>query len=173
MHDIPITWLLQLQEAYPLRSGPSGWNGMKMMLAVRRALMDHTWETIIDGCQRYKAYAKASGREGTEFVLKPQKFIEDGCFLEEYAYKAPQDPKIIEARQQEQARWDIARSAARDLPEALTPYPLESIGSFETRIEIARTRTRSDERVVSPIQSDDRSVSNRIADLTQRLRLAK
>ena len=65
---LPIDWSEQLQSAYPKRSGPCGWRGMRLMLALRRALMDSSWEEIIDGCKNYKAYCQASGKEGTDYV---------------------------------------------------------------------------------------------------------
>jgi hypothetical protein len=146
---------------------------MRLLLACRKALFESTWEQILNGCQRYKAYCQASGREGTEFVLKPQKFIEDGCYLEEYEYKAPEDPKIIEARQKEQTRWAEARLLASRLDPVLEPMQHECISAFETRVRFAAAdgRNHAPATVGSNVRFDEARA--RISSLTDRMRIAK
>lgn len=165
MNQMPLDWSEQLQAAYPQRAGPSGWKGMRLMLACRRALMDYTWEQIIDGCKNYKSYCQASGREGTDFVQTPQRFIEDCSFLEELTFKAPEDPKIIEARAKEADRWRRAREAAAKLSPALEAHPLESVAAFETRIAM---------QINGPKNSrPSAQLSAKVHELAGRMRISK
>jgi len=157
MNDMPTDWLDQLKTEYPKRSGPMRWP--RVFLPVRRALMDVTWSEIIEGIKRYKAYCQASGKEGSDYVIGPESFFKDEIYLEQFEHKAPQDPKVIEAKRQEAQRWDRAYRDADALAcGGLKPYPLESIGAFETRIESARTR-------VSP------RVAHLVSDLSARMRM--
>lgn len=177
MNELPCDWAKVLMEAYPDRSGVNGWGSVRLLLVLRSALQQNTWQEVIDGCQRYKEYCQKTGIEGSVYVQAPYRFISEQSYLETFEHKAPEDPKIIEARTKEQTRWAIARSAAGDLPQALEPYPLESVGSFETRIETSRTRgpNRIDApHNVHPVgEANHGDIHGRIADLTQRLRIAK
>ncbi|MDR5728306.1 MAG: hypothetical protein RB191_12835 [Terriglobia bacterium] len=188
MNDMPIDWSEQLQSVYPKRSGPSGWRGMKLMLALRRALFDSTWEQIIDGCKNYAKYCKDSGSEGSPFVQAPLRFIQDGCFLEEFEFRQAEDPKVIDARNKEADRWRRAREAAAELSPALTPMPGECCAAFETRIRLAETRgngrahtdrgvgrggSAGHAELLGESQGRHNGLSDRIASLNDRMRVAK
>lgn len=177
MNVLPIDWSEQIQAVYPQRSGPSGWRGMRLMLALRRALFDSSWEQIIDGCKNYAKYAQTSGIEGSSFVQAPLRFIQDGCYLETFEYKAPEDPKVIEARNKEADRWRRAREAAGKLDPALAPYPLESVAAFETRVALEATRQPSHRNGLSrsAAEPDARmaGLGRSISSLTDRMRMTK
>jgi hypothetical protein len=161
---MPLDWSAQLCNAYPRRSGPSGWHGTRLMLALRRALIDSTWEQIIDGCKRYKAYCQASGKEGTDYVQAPQRFIEDQSYLEQFTHQVPEDPRVIEARAKENARLQRAISAGRNLSTPLDPYPGESAASFETRIMLAASLGRSGTQPAVGVHAEVNARITRLAD---------
>jgi hypothetical protein len=167
MNDIPIMWAQELKAAYPAKSGPVGWASTKLLLALRRALMESTWTEIIDGCKRYKAYCQSSGAEGTEFVQNPLRFISDGCHLEEFVYTAPKDPKIAAHEAQTAERWDRASRLANDL--SVARYRGDSIETFEGRISAAQNGGLPEP---SPGRTEH-PLSSRIADLASRMRIAK
>ena len=137
------------------------------MLAIRRALMESTFEEILDGCEKYKAFCQQSGIEGSIYVQAPIRFIEDGCYLEDFVYVRPEKPEVIEARNKEADRWRRAREAAAKLSPPLEAYPQESIGAFETRISMQRTRGSGQ---ATSIPSD---LHGRIASLAERLKIAR
>src|SRR6266404_755346 len=166
MNVLPTDWSEQLQRVYPRRSGPSGWRSMKLMLALRRALFDSTWEQIIDGCKNYREYCQAGGIEGSTFVQAPARYIEDGSYLETFTHQAAQDPKIIEAKHREAARMERAVDAARALDPALTPHPQECAAAFESRVRFAASAPS-----LKPGRSAE--LDARIAALTGRMRVAK
>lgn len=180
MSQLPISWSAQLQASYPARSGPCGWMSMKLMLALRSALQQSTWKEITDGCQRYKVYLQKSGKEGTEFVQSPLRFIQDGCYLEQFEHKEPQSPKealraeIAAARD---ARLDKARQGARA---ASVPYgPLDSAEAIETRIRSAnldpeiRPATDGIGAGQGPGAGLAVGLAGRVSSLAGRLRVAK
>ena len=61
MNNMPVDWINQIKAEYPARSGGLGWLDMRLMLAVRRALLTHTWEQITDAIKAYKAAMPKSG----------------------------------------------------------------------------------------------------------------
>src|SRR6185312_3231712 len=113
MNQMPIDWLDVLKVEYPKRSGPMRWP--RVFLPVRRALMETSWVDLISGVKRYAEYCKASGKEGSDYVVAPESFFKDEIYLETFEYKAPEDPKVIEARNKEADRWRRAREAAGEL----------------------------------------------------------
>lgn len=145
------------------------------MLACRRALFESTWEQIVNGCKNYKAYCQASGREGSDFVQAPQRFIEDGSFLEEFAYQVPADPKVTEHRAKEAERFDRARAAGLQI--GLHPMQGECAAAFETRIRMQQDRLPSRPVRVEGIESGRPELSgqltSRISSLAERMRIAK
>jgi hypothetical protein len=159
VNNLPFDWSDRLKSSYPKRSGPCGWIGTRLMLALRRALMDFTWEQIINGCENYRTYCRDAGIEGTDFVQSPLRFISEGSFAEEFLYKAPEDPKVTEAKLRA-ANRDV-RAAERGNKLGLVRDHLESIGAFETRCMLAET---------IPAPSD---VRGRISSLTDRMRVSK
>lgn len=164
--DIPICWAAELKAAYPRRSGPTGWASMKLLLACRRALMESTWQEIIDGCERYKAYCIQSGREGTDFVQNPLRFIEDGCYLEDFTYQAPQTKEEAARADHERKsneRMDTARTVGSRLTPPLSPDPGECVAAFETRIRMAQSNPPA-------IPGD---IRRRISSLMDRQRVTK
>lgn len=166
MNDIPIMWAAELKAAYPRRSGPTGWASMKLLLACRRALMESTWQEIIDGCERYKAYCIESGREGTDFIQNPLRFIEDGCYLEDFTYQAPQtkeEAARAELKARDGERMAKAVEAGGRLTPPLSPDPGECVAAFETRIRMAQSNPPA-----IPVD-----VRRRISSLTDRLRVTK
>lgn len=168
MNDIPIMWATELQSAYPDRSGPSGWGSMKLLLAVRRALMDSTWEQIIDGCKNYKTYCQKSGKEGTDYVQAPLRFIADGCYLESLTFEAPKT-------KEEQERAKIDRLASEHMQRAiecavqagsaLRPHTHESATAYEHRLRTEQDDQRS-------VRRGD-ALGENIRNLANRLRVAK
>lgn len=134
---MPADWSDQLQAAYPKRSGPMGWKGMRLMLAVRRALQETDWNTILEGVKRYAAYCQKSGKEGSEYVKTPKAFFEEGIYLEELQFSAPIDHREAERQRQLADRERCADEAGSKL--GLSRYPQESIAAFETRISLARS----------------------------------
>jgi len=183
LNAMPLDWSEQLQAAYPKRSGPSGWKGMRLMLAIRRALFESTWEQIIDGCKNYKAYCQASGREGSDFVQAPQRFIEDGSYLETFTFKAAEDPKITEHKRKEAERRGRAVVSGRALFPPLECDPLESTAAFETRIYLAKSsparppiNSSIPGAITHGVPDDSEAtarLSNRISSLAGRMRIAK
>ena len=167
MNDLPVDWSARIEAAYPKRAGPSGWRGMRLMLAIRRALMESTFEEILDGCEKYKAFCQQSGIEGSIYVQAPIRFIEDGCYLEDFVYVRPEKPEVIEARNKEADRWRRAREAAAKLSPPLEAYPGESAGSLETRVEMARTRGPDKPAAATA------DLHGRISSLAERMRIAK
>lgn len=167
MTELPIDWSEQLQAVYPKRSGPSGWKGMRLMLALRRALLDSTWEQILDGCKNYAKYCQESGSEGSSFVQAPQRFIEDGSFLEEFTHQAAVDPKVAEQKRREAERFTRAVEAGSLL--GLEPLRGECAASFETRIAMHRNSGPTD----GPRGDVSSEIRDRIASLAGRMRIAK
>lgn len=141
MNIFPVDWTDQLKAVYPQRSGPCGWASLKLMLELRNALRSHTWEQILDGCRNYKAYCAQSGKEGSDFVQTPLRFIADGCYAETFAFQAPQTSEC-QARERTRAadarRMAEAAAIGGRLVPPLTAYPHESVAAFETRIKLAR-----------------------------------
>jgi hypothetical protein len=167
MHELPQDWTKQLIEAYPARSGPCGWGGMRLMLSVRRALNETSWERIMEGVRGYAQYARESGKEGSEFIVAPKTFFDDAIYLEQLTYKVPENPQKIEARAKEQERMDRAVRAGSTLEPALFPMPGESAAAFETRIMLAQQR---------PIQGHQPGISrigSAVTSLKERMRMAK
>jgi hypothetical protein len=138
MHELPQDWNKQLMRDYPARSGPCQWGSMKLMIAIRRGLMTTSWEEMLEGVRRYAQYARDSGKEGSEFILSPKTFFDDQCFLEQFTYQVPEDPKKIEARQKEKERMARAEVAGAALDPPLFALPGESAAAFETRIMLAQ-----------------------------------
>jgi hypothetical protein len=188
MNDLPSDWSEQLQSVYPKRSGPSGWRSMKLMLALRRALFDSTWEQIIDGCKNYQKYCQAGGIEGSSFVQAPTRYIEDGSYLETFTHQAvPTKEEAARAETKARSADRMARAvhAGGLLREPLAPMPGECVEAFETRIRMQAVNqprgAGSDgngERqrepgmgAIDPARSGE--VSQRISSLTNRMRIAK
>jgi len=163
MNDLPTDWLDQLKTEYPKRSGPMRWP--RVFLPVRRALMDVTWSEIIEGIKRYKAYAIASGKEGSDFVIGPESFFKDEIYKEQFEHKAPQDPKIIEARAKEADFLHRAMEHANLLD--IKRYPHESAAALETRCMLAETQRPS--KSICSGNSED--MASRVTSLTARMRM--
>lgn len=163
MNEMPVNWLVELSEAYPKRSGPCGWNGMKMLLCVRRALLESTWIEIMNGVKRYAKFCSQAGKEGTEYVLSPKAFFDDAVYLEELSFQAPQTKE-----QQELARIAVRdgsrmeRACAAGKAFGLSPMAGESVGSFETRVQLAQ-------RDAPTVRGD---LGERISSLANRLKQA-
>lgn len=181
MNDIPIMWAAELKAAYPKRSGPTGWASMKLLLACRRALQESTWREILDGCERYKAYCIQSGREGTDFIQNPLRFIEDGCYQEDFTYQAPQtkeEAARAELKARDAERMARAIHAGGLLREPLSPDPGECAAAFETRVRLSATdqpdAVRERERAPAGMGATDSArsseVRSRITSLVARLK---
>lgn len=180
MNPLPSDWSDQLQSAYPKRSGPSGWRSTKLMLALRRALFESTWQEIIDGCKNYARYCEQGGKTGSEFVQAPLRFIADGCYLEEFSFQTAQDPKKAEAARNESERLARAVAAGSLLAEPLSPLPRESVAAFETRIYLAQTFIRGKSigsgaggSSASGGAARDQRLASGVASLADRMRIAK
>jgi hypothetical protein len=150
---------------------------MKLMLALRRALFDSTWEQIIDGCKNYQKYCQAGGIEGSAFVQAPTRYIEDGSYLETFTHQAAEDPKKVELKRLESERMQRAVERAIQTGSALRPHPQEPAAAFETRIDLERTHQRGDRTQPTgfPAQPDARldAVGRRVSSLADRMRIAK
>lgn len=167
---MPTDWSDQLRAAYPKRSGPCGWAGMKLMMAVRRALNATHWETIMEGVKGYARYCEQSGKVGSEFVKTPQAFFDEGIYLEELSFQEPEDPRIADKRVRDAAiRSDTERKA---LALGLQLDRNESTAALKTRISLTESRGNSGERRVDGSNGAN-PLSGRIADLANRLRVAK
>lgn len=145
------------------------------MLALRRALFDSTWEQIIDGCKNYKAYCQAAGKEGTEYVQAPQRFIEDQSYLESFAYQIPKTKDEL-ARDELRAKEVAALVALAGRADAvgLAKYDLESSGSFRTRIELAERAPGYSNGSYTTKCSEAGNISgSRISALVDRMRISK
>ena len=141
MNNMPVDWINQIKAEYPARSGGLGWLDMRLMLAVRRALLTHTWEQITDAIKAYKAYCQQSGKEGSELVLKPKSWFEQGGYAEEWRYQVKQDPVAIEKARQSDALDRRADEAGARV--GLTRHALESRAAFETRVRMAEMHNAS------------------------------
>lgn len=182
MNDIPIMWATELQEAYPERSGINGWGSVRLLLALRTALQNDTWERIIDGCKRYKTYCQKTGIEGSVYVQAPYRFISEQSYLETFEHKAPKtkdDLALDEIRERDAQRLEVAKRRGRSF--GLDPLPFESVGAFETRIEQARIRPENRRHQSdSPEMGRDglgtnsnKGLALKVSDLTARMRIAK
>lgn len=168
MNDIPIMWATELQSAYPKRSGPCGWGGMKLLLAVRRALQQVTWDELIEGVKRYANYCQLSGQEGGPYVLSPQSFFEQAIYLESLSFEAPKT-------KEEQERARLAGLASEHMQRtvecaiqagsALRPHTHESATAYEHRLRIEQDDQRS-------VRRGD-ALGENIRNLASRLRVAK
>ena len=171
MNVPPITWSAQLQAVYPARSGPCAWRSSKLLYACRAALSTSTWQEIIEGCQRYALYCAAAGKLGTDYVKTPLNFIEGGCYLETFTYKAPEDPKKAEAKRKEQERWNraLADGARVNGGKGIKPMPLESVDAYETRMRFAQNVAGVGHSSGQSRSENTIELSKRIAGITQRL----
>lgn len=165
MNALPSDWLDQLKQVYPNRSGPMSWP--RVFLKVRRALFESSWESLIEGVKRYARYCQEAGIEGSAFVVAPARFFEDEIYLEDLTFAAAIDPKVAAAKAKEALRWDRASELAAHL--SVPRYPQDSLEAFESRIRLAETRPPP--RRVSDNAGGE--LSGRIADLANRLRVAK
>jgi len=174
--DWSADWSERIQAVYPKRSGPSGWKGSRLMLAVRSAVKEHGWEVLLNGCQRYKDFAQESGKEGTVYVQTPERFIAERSFLEDFGYEAPKSRDEI-------AREEVARRDSDRLREAvlrgshfgITQRPGESLGAFETRIRLAEQghRVSDDSDSAGLAGSYAESFGTRVASIAGRMRVGK
>jgi hypothetical protein len=73
---------------YPKRGGSQPWS--RALKAINARLGEgHTWDQILDGARRYKAFCRATGKERTEYVLQAATFCgPDKRFLEPWAAPA-------------------------------------------------------------------------------------
>lgn len=176
MNALPSDWTAQLQAAYPKRSGPCGWGGMKLMLGVRKALLNTDWETILHGVKGYKSFCEQAGIQGSTFVKTPVNFFEEGVYLEELTFQAKEDPKVSEAKRKEAKRWEEACGNAKRLGPPLSPWPQESIGAFESRVKMAAThehRPAAVSRAADPVlRSSAADLHGRISSLANKLKSA-
>lgn len=197
MNLMPIDWSEKLQSVYPKRSGPCGWRGMRLMLALRRALMESTWEEILDGCKNYAKFCEEGGQTGTTFVQAPLRFIEDGSYLETFAYRAAHSKDELarsELRERDRIRMQKAIEAGARFVPALVPDHGECAAAFETRVMLATTTGPRRRQLTDTnggdaghaagsgrLQSDGiefssrggESVCGRISVLANRMRIAK
>lgn len=145
---------------------------MRLMLAVRAALKETDWDSIMEGVRGYAKYCEASGKAGSEFVKAPISFFEEGIYAEELEYKQPADPKIIERRRLEEEHMRRAVGRAIQAGSALRPYPQESAASFETRVSLAESCPNRGERRMDG-SHEANPLGTRIASLADRLRVSK
>ena len=139
MNQMPTDWLDELKREYPKRSGPMRWP--RVFLAVRRALLESSWESIMEGVKRYAMYAKASGKEGSDFIATPENFFKDEIYLEELAYEAPKSKKDLEQlerRRGEDERLHRANDEAMAL--GLRQHLGEPVAAYETRIMLEKQK---------------------------------
>jgi hypothetical protein len=127
---------------------------MRLMLACRRALLNATWEQVIEGVKRYATYCDQSGKTGTDFVQSPQRFIDEGSYLETFDYQVPVDPAVAQARARDAKRE--AEAFERGERCGLKRHPQESIAAFETRCALVETAPKG--------------IQNRITSLSERLK---
>lgn len=168
MNDLPLDWSAQLQSAYPKRSGPCGWTSVRLMLALRSALQQSTWEQIIDGCKRYKRYCEQSGKEGTDFVQNPLRFIADGCYAEAFEYKAPETKEQKERRElaeRDRERINKTLEVGRRLIPPVLPLPGDTAASYETRVRMAADNHKDSGKPAS--------LNRGMAELVNQLRMPK
>lgn len=132
------------------------------MLAIRRSLIEHTWDQIIEGCRNYAKFCQESGSEGSSFVQTPQRFIEDASYLEEFTYQEPADPRVADTARRKEQRWERAIRDGETLNPPLHPGKLDSIEAFETRIAMQRNK--------SPAPASSVDLRSRIANLAERLK---
>ena len=80
---LPKDWLDQIKEHYPKRKGSYGWYELERHIKAR--LAQFTWDQIIEGTKRYRAFAVSDEIYGTCFVMQPTRFYGRGCyFMEEW-----------------------------------------------------------------------------------------
>lgn len=130
----------------------------------------------MEGVRRYAKYCQEAGTEGSSFVVTPARFFEDEIYLEDLKFEPPQTKEEIERgriRAADERRYVVAKEAAKRY--GLTPSPGEPVGSFETRVELARQGISAEGRRHSPDypQVERPRVDARISDLANRMRIAK
>lgn len=164
------------------------------MLALRRALMDSTWEEILDGCKNYARFCEEGGTTGSAFVQAPLRFIQDQSYLETFEYKAAQSKDELarsELRSRDLLRMQKAIEAGARIDSSLRPVPGECAAAFETRVMLAgtvgRNALRSEQICVnrdtsnggqlhsdiSDLERSGESIRGRISSLADRMRIAK
>lgn len=166
--SLPHDWSQQLQSAYPKRSGPCGWMGTRLMLAIRRALMTTTWENLLEKAKEYRTYCQQSGTEGTVYTLKPESWLDQGIYLEDLIFQEPVSPKEAVA-QDRKIREASALSVAKKRAEALgIPYgPLDSLEALETRCK----RAELERKIGTPrAEGAHLGVAARITDISNKLK---
>lgn len=136
MNQMPTDWLEQIKREYPKRSGPMRWP--RVFLPVRRALLETSWDSIMEGVRRYAKYCKDSGKEGSDYVTGPENFFKDEIYLEELEFHAAEDPKITRAAAVAVERMDRAVADGKRL--FLAPHPNEPVAAFETRIMLEKQK---------------------------------
>jgi hypothetical protein len=87
----------EFKSLYPKRAGSQPWsNALKAINA--RLRVGHSWTEILDGVRRYAAFVRATGKEGTEYVMQAATFCGPSKrFLEPWDTPPP-PPTKAEAR---------------------------------------------------------------------------
>ena len=96
--SLPKDWLDQIKSAYPKRSGGQGWGLLKKKIPslIRQG---STFEELIEGAKRYKAFCVADGSEGSCYVKQAITFYGPGeWWMEDWDLpeaKDERDPYIV------------------------------------------------------------------------------
>lgn len=93
----------RIREIYPKRSGSQRWQDAENAFR-SRVREGHTPEAILAGVERYAAYVKAEGNEGSSFVQQAATFLgTNRQFLEEWKPSPPKQAKAAPPVKRSQA----------------------------------------------------------------------
>lgn len=77
--------MTEFRAAYPKRAGGNPWTRAERAIQAR-IKEGATWDAMIDGARRYAEFVRATGKEGTEFVMQAATFCgPDRLFLDDWS----------------------------------------------------------------------------------------
>lgn len=162
----------QIREAYPRRAGSNPWGGaythFRAWREGRNGRTVSSFEEILAGTVRYAAFARATGKEGTERVMQAQRFFgSEGEWRADWG--APAEPAAAED--------GFSRAAVRQAQEAEQQRKgageaayLAARAAWESRVEPRWKALAGDDPVKVRIRAD---ASQRTAALKPRAELHK
>lgn len=118
----------QFRLTYPRRAGSQPWR--RAIACIRTRLHEgHTWQEIIQGAQRYRAFCVGTNKVATEFVMQVATFVgPEKHFLA--AWDLPAAPSAKQTAEQTSLQRMIERRAAIGLTDFRLPLHGESAADY-------------------------------------------
>jgi hypothetical protein len=105
-------WLIALKLAYPTRAGDVRWAAGRRSINARLA-EGHTQDELRAGVERYAAYVRATGGEGTQYVkTAPVFFGADKPFRDPWKIPASKAQRAQDANVSASTAWLREQEAA-------------------------------------------------------------